>query len=160
MELSGEIAHAGFITRRDMIDQFATTDFAPTLAATTDEQLADLSDVLGEQDIALPRLTWAEVALTARVVDERPSRSVVEVWSVSVIAAPDVGVPRQAWRTVTVELVWEDDWKVDGWAAEPGPTPAMAAGEAVSSVDEIEDVAGWPAAGVVEPVDAETGGVE
>lgn len=148
VSLTGQIARSGFIVRGDMIEQLATQGFASDLTETTDRQLADLAEVLGEESILPPQLTWAEIPLTARVVSQTTNRVVVEVWSVVVVATPDVGVPRQAWRTVTVELAWEsDDWKVGGWAVEPGPTPALAPAAAISSTDELTSVADWPPAG-------------
>jgi hypothetical protein len=159
VELTGEIARSGFITRGDMIKKFASDRFALELIEVTDRQLAELSEALGEVDVAPPQLTWTEIALTARVVSDNPDRVGVEVWSVLVVATPEAGVPRQAWRTVELELVWEDeDWKVDAWTARAGPTPALAAGAAVSSVEEITDVAGWPAAGVALEDDSVAGG--
>ncbi len=74
--------------------------------------------------------------------------AVVEVWSVLVIGVPGHGAPRQVWRTVTVRLVWErDDWKIDGWDAAAGPTPALAESSVVSTVDDVAEVLGWPEAG-------------
>jgi hypothetical protein len=79
---------------------------------------------------------------------------------VLVVASPDAGVPRQAWRTVVVDLAWEqDDWKVDGWSAAPGPTPALAAATAISTGGEVADVADWPPAdGTDSPADGGGGG--
>jgi hypothetical protein len=58
---------------------------------------------------------------------------------------PDQGAPRQAWRTVTVDLAWErGDWRIDGWAAQAGPTPALGFDAPVASSDELAQVAGWP----------------
>jgi hypothetical protein len=143
--LTGEIARSGFITRGDMIEQLASRRFAYELTTTTDQQLAELSEALGENSIVPPQITWSEVPLSARVEDVGEATAQVTVWSVVVVADPDVGVPRQAWRTVSVELVWEDDdWKVDGWSAEPGPTPALAPAAAISSTGEVIDAAGWP----------------
>lgn len=159
MGLTGEIARAGFITRGDMIDALATRRFALELAMTTERQLAELADALGEVAFLPPEVSWAEVALTARLVeaDDRVAR--VEVWSVLVVASPDVGVPRQAWRTVTIDLSWEDgDWRVDGWATTPGPTPALAAAVVVSDGGEVAAVADWPPAGGPEAAGREGGG--
>lgn len=145
--LTGEIARSGFITRGDMIEQFASGRFVHELIETTDQQLGELSEALGEDSIVPPQITWIEVPLSAHVDQEEKDTARVDVWSVVVVATPDVGVPRQAWRTVTVELVWEnDDWKVDGWTVEAGPTPALAPAAAVSSVGEVVAVAEWPAA--------------
>jgi hypothetical protein len=145
--LTGEIAKSGFITRGDMIDTLATRGFASDLALATEHQLADLAEALGEIEVLPPAIVWTEVPLTVRVVDEGHGTARVEVWSVLVVASPDVGVPRQAWRTVTLDMVWEhDDWKVDAWDTTPGPTPALAAAAAVSNGREVADVADWPAA--------------
>lgn len=147
VSLTGEIARSGFIVRGDMIERLATQAFAPDLTETTDGQLADLAEVLGEESVLPPQFTWAEVPLTAHVVSSTPERARLEVWSVVVVATPTVGVPRQAWRTVTIDLAWEDeDWKVDGWSATPGPTPALAPAAAVSTAEEVVDVVDWPAA--------------
>jgi hypothetical protein len=69
----------------------------------------------------------------------------VEVWSVLVVAVLERGAPRQVWRTVTVDLAWErGDWRVDGWTARAGPTPALATEAPIGAVDELVEVAGWP----------------
>ena len=145
--LTGDIARAGFITRGDMVDALATRRFAPDLAVATERQLAELAEALGAVEFVPPQVAWAEVPLTARLVDATDDAARVEVWSVVVVASADVGVPRQAWRTVTIELAWESgDWKVDGWSNTAGPTPALAAAAAVSSGGDVADVAEWPLA--------------
>src|SRR6266545_7452765 len=48
--LTGEIARAGFITRGDMIDVLATRRFAGDLGVTTERQLAELAEALGEAE--------------------------------------------------------------------------------------------------------------
>lgn len=147
--LTGDIARAGFITRGDMIDALATRRFAPELGVATERQLADLAEALGALEFVPPEVSWVEVPLTARLVDAGDDAARVEVWSVVVVASADAGVPRQAWRTVTIDLAWsQGDWKVDGWANAAGPTPALAAAAAVSSGDEVATTAGWPRAGV------------
>lgn len=157
--LTGEIARAGFITRGDMIDALATRRFAGDLAVTTERQLAQLAEALGEAEFLPPTISWTEVALTARMLEVGERAARVEVWSVVVVASPDVGVPRQAWRTVTLEMVWEGgDWKVDGWTTVPGPTPALAAATAVSTGEEVAGVAGWPPAAGPERDVGEGGG--
>jgi hypothetical protein len=157
--LTGEIARAGFITRGDMIDALASRRFAGDLGVTTERQLADLAEALGEAEFLPPDISWTEVPLTARILEAGDRVARVEVWSVLVVASPDVGVPRQAWRTVTLDMAWEDgDWKVDGWVTTPGPTPALAAAVAVSTGDEVADVAGWPPAAGPEADASEGGG--
>jgi hypothetical protein len=142
-----------------MIDALATRRFAGDLAVTTERQLTELAEALGEAEFLPPNISWTEVPLTARIVDAGDRVTRVEVWSVLVVASPDVGVPRQAWRTVTLDLAWEDgDWKVDGWATTPGPTPALAAATAVSTGDEVAEVAGWPSAAGPGAAASEAGG--
>jgi len=149
--MTGPVARAGFITRRDMIDQLATTRYKDTLASTSARQLDDLMGDLGSAGLVPADLLWAELALTARVVDATPRRARVDVWTVLVIGAPGVGVPRQAWRTVTVELAWErDDWRIDRWASEPGPTPVLDELTDTASLEELQRVTAWPAASSID----------
>mgnify|MGYP000692800350 CR=1 FL=1 len=147
VSLTGEIATAGFITRSDIIDSIATADYGPALASLSSSQLVDLSVELGAVGVSPGELGWSEIPLTARTVSADDHRAVVEVWAVLVVGVPGVGAPRQAWRTVTVEVAWERaDWRIDGWDTQPGPTPALAANSVVSSVEDIADVISWPTA--------------
>ena len=145
VSLTGEVARAGFITRDDMIRSLASKRFGPTLAATSAGQLQEMAGELGAVGITAASVTFRELPLTARVVRADTRSAVVEVWSVLVVGVPNVGAPRQAWRTVTVEVVWEDgDWRIDGWTARDGPTPAMDAHLSLASVAEVAEVAAWP----------------
>lgn len=148
VSLTGEIATAGFITRSDIISSIATTGYGPALASLSSGQLAELSVELGGVGMSPAELVWSEIPLTARIVSVDNHRAVVEVWAVLVVGVPGVGAPRQAWRTVTVEVAWErGGWRIDGWTTRPGPTPALAATSVVSSVEEIAEVISWPSAG-------------
>ncbi|MGH9138765.1 MAG: hypothetical protein ACRD0G_17265 [Acidimicrobiales bacterium] len=148
VSLTGKIATAGFITRSDIIGSIATSGYGPALASLSSAQLAELSVELGDAGVSPAELVWSEIPLTARVTSVDEHRAVVEVWAVLVVGVPGVGAPRQAWRTVTVELAWERaDWRIDGWDTHPGPTPALAADSVVSSVEDIAEVARWPPAG-------------
>lgn len=147
VSLTGKIATAGFITRSDIIDSIATSGYGTALASVSSVQLAELSVELGDVGVSPSELVWSEMPLTARMVSVDDHRAVVEVWAVLVVGVPGVGAPRQAWRTVTVELAWErGDWRIDGWDTRTGPTPALAATSVVSSVEEIADVIFWPTA--------------
>lgn len=147
VSLTGEIATAGFITRSDIIGSIATSGYGPALASVSSGQLAELSAELGDAGVSLAEMVWSEIPLTARVVSGDEHRAVVEVWAVLLVGVPGVGAPRQAWRTVTVELAWErGDWRINGWDTRPGPTPALAAYSVVSSVEEIAEVVSWPPA--------------
>ena len=71
-------------------------------------------------------------------------RATVEVWAVLVVGVPTAGAARQAWRTVTVELAWErEDWRIDGWQARSGPTPALASAVEIATVDDVAEVISW-----------------
>lgn len=144
VSLTGDIATAGFITRSDIIGSIATSAYGPTLASVSSGQLAELSVELGDAGVSPAQLVWSEMPLTARVVSVDERRAVVEVWAVLVVGVPRLGAPRQAWRTVTVEVAWErGDWRIDGWQTRPGPTPALAANSVVSSVEDITEVMAW-----------------
>lgn len=146
--LTGDIARAGFITRRDLITNLAAPAFAEELRAETEAQLRETFEYLADEGLTSADLLFSELPLTARVVrsDERSAR--VVVWSVAVVGAPvPETVPHQGWRTVTVDLGWIDgDWLVTGWAASPGPVPAPRPAATFDDLDELEDVASWPSA--------------
>ena len=87
-------------------------------------------------------LAGTALAFTGHLSDAE--RAIVDVWSVLVVGVAGMGAPRQLWRTVTVDLVWErDDWRIDGWATVPGPTPALAPIAAVSGVAAVAVVLSW-----------------
>jgi len=147
VSLTGEIARAGFITRGDMIRALASAQFGPTLATESATQLADVFGEITAAGVAPSAVLFHELVLTARVVRADTLSAVVDVWSVLVAGLPDSGAPRQAWRTVTVTVVWEsDDWRIDGWDAQAGPTPALASNAAISTVDDVATVIAWPSA--------------
>jgi len=107
-----------------------------------------MTAVLGTASVPPGDLVWSELPLTATVVLAGGDAARVEVWSVLVIGVVDVGAPRQAWRTVTIDLVWaRGDWKIDGWSAAPGPTPLLDATTPIATTQEINDVAAWPPVG-------------
>lgn len=148
VSLTGEIAKAGFVTRADMIGVLASTRYAPSLIRSSATQLAEVLGDLGTAGITPTSVMFRELVLTATIEDYTANRAVVRVWSVVVAGAPDRGAPRQLWRTVTVELVWEsDDWRIDAWSSTPGPTPALATNAPVASLDDLATVAAWPTAG-------------
>ena len=146
VRLTGRIATAGFITRSDLITSLATEDYGPTLVSASSGQLAEMTAELGSVGVPPGALLWEEFPLTARVVTVDNELAEVEVWAVLVVGVPNVGAPRQVWRTVTVTLAWErGGWRIDGWATRPGPTPALAAASAVSDVAAVAEVSAWPA---------------
>ena len=144
--LSGKVVLAGFVTRRDLITAMATPEFAAELEAETTEQLAAMSDDLTEAGVSLTEGVWTEIPLTAHVTSADAGAAEVEVWSVTIVGLPEVdAVPRQSWRTVTVGLEWvEGDWRVSGWDATSGPTPALGPAPSIDTVEDLAEVTGWP----------------
>lgn len=146
--VTGEIARAGFITRADMIAVLASENYASTLTQRSAAQLDDLLGDLRDAGIAASEVLFRELPLTARTTTADNSAATVEVWSVLIVGAPNMGAPRQLWRTITVELVWErDDWRVDDWSTMAGPTPALAVSSPIDDLARTEQVLAWPAAG-------------
>ena len=95
-------------------------------------------------DLPVERLVWVEAPLTATITDESDSTATVDVWTVSILGAPDSGSPQQVWRTVHVELEQRDDrWLVASATADAGPTPAANELALQSGWDEFARVAGW-----------------
>lgn len=146
--VTGEIARAGFITRADMIEVLASEHYAPTLIQRSAAQLDELLGDVRDAGVATSEVVFRELPLTARVTTDDASAATVEVWSVLVVGAPGLGAPRQLWRTITVELVWERaDWRVDDWSTVAGPTPALAVSSPIDDLAHTEQVLAWPAAG-------------
>jgi hypothetical protein len=131
-----------------MIQVFASRRFAPVLADLSEAQLGSLDDDLASGGVASGQRLLREFPLTAMVESIGDVTATVRVWAVVVAGVEGGAAPRQLWRTVTVGLVWEDeDWKVDAWTTAAGPTPAIAAGAPVASLDEVRVVTGWPPVG-------------
>ena len=148
VSLTGAIAKAGFVTRADMIRTLASVRFAPTLIESSASQLSVVLGDLGGAGITADTVVFREFVLSASVDHVTPVDAAVRVWSVVVAGAPGRGAPRQLWRTVSVELVWEaGDWRVDGWSSTSGPTPALATGVPVAPLDEMATVVAWPSLG-------------
>jgi len=120
---TGDVAAAGFASRSDLIESFATARFAPVLLDRTNEQLRDLTREFIGRGVDPSGLRALEVPLTANVVAIDDGAQAT-VWSVLVVAVPGTAAPRQMWRTVTIELADVDGrWAVDDWRSTPGPTP-------------------------------------
>jgi hypothetical protein len=141
--LTDEVVEAGFITRRDLIEGFATDDLAPRLVADTSAQVNALLVELGSRDADVTQVSLIEQPLSARatVIGDVVQ---VEVWSLLVIAVPGTGPARQAWRTVTLDMVLVDGrWLVSDWQSRPGPTPAPAVEAAFDDAATVDDVLAW-----------------
>jgi hypothetical protein len=143
---TGEVAQAGFISRRELIESFSTPQFAPTLAQATSDAMNAMLLELGERDADVASLAVIERPITATAVPIVDGVE-VRVWSVLVVAVPGVGPGRQVWRTVTLQMV--DDggrWLVDGWTSTPGPSPAPPAEGAFDDAEAFVEPLSWPPA--------------
>jgi hypothetical protein len=137
--LTDDVVTAGFISRRDLITGFTTPTFGPELADATSDQVNALLVELGDRNADPTALVALEQPLTATAT-ATSSGVRVEVWSVLIVSVPGTGPARQAWRTVTVDMVDVDGrWLVGSWASTPGPTPAL---PAEVGLDSSETVAG------------------
>ena len=150
--LTDEVVEAGFISRRDLIDGFATSALAPRLADETGAEVNALLVELGDRDADVKTLRLIEQPLSARTTEVGDVVR-VDVWSLLVIAAPGTGPARQAWRTVTLDMVLVDGrWLVSEWQSQPGPTPAPAVEASFDDASTVGEMLGWEPAMV-------TGGV-
>ncbi len=141
--LTDEVVEAGFITRRDLIEGFATDDLAPRLVADTSAQVNALLVELGSRDADVTQVSLIEQPLSARATVIGGAVR-VDVWSLLVIAVPGTGPARQAWRTVTLDMVLVDGrWLVSEWESRPGPTPAPAVEAAFDDAATVDDVLAW-----------------
>lgn len=110
-------------------------------AAAFEEAAEQLALTLG---LPVERLVWVEAPITARLIDEDDSEATVDVWTVSILGAPDTGSPQQVWRTVHVELErLGGRWLVASATADSGPTPASNELALQSGWNEFDVVARW-----------------
>lgn len=108
------------------------------------EQVAE--SMAATLEVPLMRLTWVEAPLTATLVEATDGVATVDVWTVSVLGAPDSGPPQQVWRTVTVVLDLVDGrWLVADSSADSGPTPVSSDLALPAGFDGFAEVAGWSA---------------
>ena len=142
--LTDDVFRAGFISRRELIETFATESFGSELADETSQQVTGLLVELGERDVVAADVSLVEQPVASRIVEVGATTAEVDVWSVLVIAADGAGPARQVWRTVSVDLELVDGaWLVDGWASGLGPTPALAPEVDLSDVRDVARVIGW-----------------
>ena len=96
-------------------------------------------------DVPVERLVWVEAPITATLVESAAGSASVDVWTVSILGAPDAGSPQQVWRTVHVDLEEVDGgWRIAAATADEGPTPAANELALQSGWDDFELVASWP----------------
>ncbi|MDO8392453.1 MAG: hypothetical protein Q7V57_18420 [Actinomycetota bacterium] len=146
VSLTDEVARAGFISRRELIESFTTPAYGPKLADETSSAVNAMLLELGQRQTDPSALYVVEQPITARA--EANGNGVrVEVWSVLVVAVPGTGPGRQVWRTVTLDMVKVGGrWLVGRWVSTPGPTPSPSAEGAFDDARAFVEPIGWPAA--------------
>lgn len=148
--MTGGVATAGFISRRELIKSFSTPEFGPTLADRTSAQLDDLLLQFSQRKQSTADLRVVEQPLRTRVISQTPSEATAEVWSVLVVAVPGAPTATVTWRTVRLALrLVHDRWLVDSWDSTPGPTPMTGPDLPISPAGEVADRIGWNPVGVV-----------
>lgn len=129
------------IGRADILETLLT----PMAAGEHAASLADAAEAMAStMGVPTQRLEWVEAPLSAAVRTQHVASATVDVWTVSVLGAPETGPPQQAWRTVSVDLELVDGvWLVSAATAQAGPTPASNELALQAGWDEFETVAGW-----------------
>ena len=141
---TGAVAAAGFASRSDLIESFATAEFAPVLLDRTNEQLRELTREFIGRGVDPSALRAVEVPLTADIV-ATDGGAEATVWSLLVVAVPGTALPLQTWRTVTLDLVDEGArWAVDGWRSSPGPTPLPSTEGSYDPRSAFDAPLAWP----------------
>ena len=143
-----EVFEAGGISRRDVVAEFATAEFAPMLAERTSQQIIDVLFGLREASGRQVDVKLVAQPVTATATPVGAGRVSVDVWTVTVILAEgDSPVPEQ-WSTIRLDMVLTDGrWLVDGWAMTAGPAPAPAPESAFGSAGEVSAAMDWPSVG-------------
>ena len=138
-----EVARAGFISRRELVESFTTDEFGSQFASDTGQQVDILLMELGARGVDDEGLVLHEQPITVTSTDVADGVQ-VETWSVLIVAVSDLGPARQVWRTITLDMVDVDGaWLLDGWESEIGPTPAPPAEGLIDTADSVIDVLAW-----------------
>ncbi len=141
---TGQVVRAGMFSRLDMIERIATPSYAPVLASATTTQVNEFVVALGASGVDPTDLQVIEAPITATATAVSDRQVAVEVWSVLVVSMPDTSVARQAWRTVSVDMVEVDGrWLIDDWTSSAGPAPALPPEGQVASRDEVDSRLTW-----------------
>ena len=137
------------IGRREIFRKLLTPSALTGQVPAFEEAATALAATL---DVPVERLVWVEAPLTATLVAATDVKASVDVWTVSILGAPDAGSPQQVWRTVHVDLELLDGrWLIARATADSGPTPATNELAMQSGWNDFATVAAWPA--VVEGAD-------
>lgn len=132
------------VGRREILRQLVAPEHLAEYVNALERAAADLAEKL---DMPIERLTWVEAPVTATLQASSSTNALVDVWTVSVLGAPDLGSPQQVWRTVHVDLeLVAGAWLVTEATADAGPTPASNELALQATWDDFEAVSAWPPA--------------
>lgn len=132
------------VGRREILRQLVAPEHLAEYVNALERAAADLAERL---DMPIERLTWVEAPVTATSQASSSTTASVDVWTVSVLGAPDLGSPQQVWRTVHVDLqLVAGAWLVTEATADAGPTPASNELALQATWDDFEAVSAWPPA--------------
>jgi hypothetical protein len=142
---SGQMLAMGPIARSEYLR-------AKVAAASVEPMGKSLTTDLDRLAAGIPKagvLQFVEAPITATAT-VNGEEATVDVWSVVVFGAKDLGAPRVVFRTSHLSLTVEDDgWKLVSFTSTPGPTP-VTTDALPSDWASFATVAAWPAAvGVV-----------
>lgn len=132
------------VGRREILRQLVAPEHLAEYVNALERAAADLAEKL---DMPIERLTWVEAPVTATLQASSSTTATVDVWTVSVLGAPDLGSPQQAWRTVHIDLeLVAGAWLVTEATADAGPTPASNELALQATWDDFDAVSAWPPA--------------
>lgn len=132
------------VGRREILRQLVASEHLAEYVNALERAAADLAEKL---DMPIERLTWVEAPVTATSQASTSTTATVDVWTVSVLGAPDLGSPQQVWRTVHIDLeLVAGAWLVTEATADAGPTPASNDLALQATWDDFEAVSAWPPA--------------
>lgn len=120
----------------DAIRAITASASADAQVADTDQQLRRLREVLAE---GTGPIRYLQAVLATRVDAYTPERARISVWNVGVLSRSGAAQPQAGWNVSTFELVWErGDWRIWSETITPGPAPALNAGAAPASHEQLD----------------------
>ena len=137
----GLMAHSP-VGRREVLRGLVAPELLDAHVTATGRAIDEVDTRLGA---SAAELVWVEAPIaTYLAAADAQGRATVDVWTVSVFAYPDAGLPEQIWRTVHVTVDERDGrWWAIEVTADAGPTPDANPLALPSDVDDFVRVAGW-----------------
>lgn len=108
-------------------------------ARLTDDVVAEVAEARERLGESPGRVWWLVRPLATNVEAHSGHGARVAVWVVTVLSAVEVAAPQTEWMTVTVDLAWDGDWRVDAVHQAPGPTPMIGPGDRPWDAEPFDD---------------------